>query len=558
MTFTSVELIEALRRRTRKSLRPEQAADGFPPGWVAWFSAMRERVGAVTGASADAIIAIFLAREPKLPPRAGPELNGWQSFTTLWRQQWQPASADERGLRIVGSVVTLLVHLLLAIFLVYVAYVRFMGIPQPAPEGEEVIQVEYIGDGTPDEEGGGAPQAELNLQVVPEAASAKATASPAPVQQVAQQPPTPQAAPASSTEAATTPPAQSTPAPPVDQPLQVTEKAAPDAIFTLPPVRMVEIPALKMDTPDLGAPAPAIKVADVPSPKPRVTLPDIAPRAIATPQLKRLPTEVAVRDIPAPLARVQLHDVPAMATPTPQLKVSAPTIATRDIPMPPGASAPTQGSATSAAQPASGTSHAASAKPAGGAKIAGTGTQAARSATGGGKTASPRPGAVPSPKRGDDWGASDRNRPGGQAGKPGGLFNADGTPKLAAGDGKIGGGLPPGTITEDFAKIDRNGTWLKRPPTDYAPTSFDKFWVPSETLLQEWVRRSIKEVLIPIPGTSKSIKCSVVLLALGGACGITDPNLQDVEATARKPPDIPFKPELQEDQGSLAKPAVTP
>ena len=57
-----------------------------------------------------------------------------------------------------------------------------------------------------------------------------------------------------------------------------------------------------------------------------------------------------------------------------------------------------------------------------------------------------------------------------------------------AGMGGVGGGLPPGTITEDFAKIDRNGTWLKRPPTDYTPTSFDKFWVPNEDLLQEWVR----------------------------------------------------------------------
>jgi hypothetical protein len=46
----------------------------------------------------------------------------------------------------------------------------------------------------------------------------------------------------------------------------------------------------------------------------------------------------------------------------------------------------------------------------------------------------------------------------------------------------------------------------------------------------------------------------VVLLALGGACDITDPNLQDVEAAARKPPDVPFKPELQENQDALGKP----
>ena len=131
----------------------------------------------------------------------------------------------------------------------------------------------------------------------------------------------------------------------------------------------------------------------------------------------------------------------------------------------------------------------------------------------------------------------------------------DGTPRLAGNDGRVGGGLPPGTITEDYEKIDRMGTWLKRPPSDYEPTTFDRFWIPHENLLQEWVRRSIKEVLIPIPGTSKKIKCAVALLALGGACDITDPNLMDTEADGRKPPDVPFKPELQQDQDSLHRPA---
>jgi hypothetical protein len=67
------------------------------------------------------------------------------------------------------------------------------------------------------------------------------------------------------------------------------------------------------------------------------------------------------------------------------------------------------------------------------------------------------------------------------------------------------------------------------------------------------VRRSIKEVLIPVPGTTKTIRCAVALLALGGACGISDPNLVDVEADARKAPEVPFKPELQDDQQSLRR-----
>ena len=158
---------------------------------------------------------------------------------------------------------------------------------------------------------------------------------------------------------------------------------------------------------------------------------------------------------------------------------------------------------------------------------------------------------MPSPRRGDDWGDSTRNVPGGQAGSPSGLFDAEGRPRLAGNTGRVGGGLPPGTITEDYEKIDRMGTWLKRPPIGYEPTSLDRFWIPHETLLEEWVRRSIKEVLIPIPGTGKRIRCTVAMLMLGGACGITDPNLLDVDAEQRPPPDVPFKRELHEDPDSL-------
>jgi len=160
-----------------------------------------------------------------------------------------------------------------------------------------------------------------------------------------------------------------------------------------------------------------------------------------------------------------------------------------------------------------------------------------------------KPGAWPTPERADDWGASTRNRPGGQPGgkqgeKPG-LFNADGTPRLI--DAPPSGGNAPGTAEQRIADLDRAGTWLKRKnPLPYEPTVFDRYWLPGETLLQEWVRRGVREVQISIPGTSKKLHCVVSLLQLGGGCGIDDPNMQDQEATARKPPDVPWKPELQE------------
>ncbi|HVI60206.1 MAG TPA: hypothetical protein VM619_15210 [Luteimonas sp.] len=579
MTFSSADLIDALRRRRRRSLRPERPAGEFPPGWAAWFDAMRARAGAVTGATAESILAIFLAREPALPPRALAELNRWQAFNTLWRQQWHPASEDERGLRIFASVVTLVVHLFLAVFLLYLAYVRFMGNPAPASEGEDVVQVEYIGEGTPEDTGGGPPQGEATAQQVPApaASAAKSPSPPAPrppAQAAAQPPPAPVSPPVAAAEPSVpTPPV---PTPPVAQPLQVTETPEPDQSFTLPPVRAADMPRPTLRTPDLAAPAPRLRTVDVPAPPvvPAVQPRETASARIAAPRLQQQPETVAMREIPAPLSPVEVPRVAMPTAPAPDLRAQAPSVAVRSIPTPappaaqpggataaPAAStasgaasqAPAPGSALASAA-AAGTPNAPGNAPASGTAAASTGTRPGAAASGSGKTASPRPGALPSPRRGDDWGVSDRNRPGGQAGSSG-LFNADGTPKLAGSQGKVGGGLPPGTITEDFAKIDRNGTWLKRPPFDYTPTDFDKFWIPNETLLEEWVRRSVKQVLIPIPGTTKTIKCSVVLLALGGACDITDPNLQDVEAEARKPPDVPFKPELQENQEALLRPA---
>lgn len=136
-----------------------------------------------------------------------------------------------------------------------------------------------------------------------------------------------------------------------------------------------------------------------------------------------------------------------------------------------------------------------------------------------------------------------------------GVFDGDGSVRLAETPGSASPGRPPGTVTEEISNLDRAGTWLKRPPNDYEPSAFDRYWRPNETLLQEWVRKSIKRVLIPIPGTSKRIACDVALLALGGGCGIIDPNLNEQPAIARPPPDIPFKPHLQEDNGSVRPPA---
>jgi hypothetical protein len=128
------------------------------------------------------------------------------------------------------------------------------------------------------------------------------------------------------------------------------------------------------------------------------------------------------------------------------------------------------------------------------------------------------------------------------------LFNSDGSVRLP-GSGDAGSGdssQPRGAPGGDQdawtrERLEQAGTWLQRPPYDYEPTAFDKFWVPNESLLQEWVRKNIRETSIPIPGTSKRLKCVVSVLQLGGGCGIVDPNLNEQPAEARPPPDIPVK-----------------
>ena len=552
--FTSAELVEALRRRLRRSIRPERPAGEFPPGWQAWFDGLKAKTGRVTGATTDAVLAIFIAREP-VYPQGYERLNRWQAFTRLWRSDWRETGRDDRGARIAAMVLTLLFHVLWVASLMWLMFMRFVGyVPEEDPgRGEEsVVQVEFIGKGTPEDDAGGAPPEVAETIEAP--ASQPQAAQPSPPD-VAAIPPLP--------DPANAPPQPSPPQPPqpAEQPLQVTETPVPDSDFVLSAPRIAQTPAPRIVAPDVAVPQTEIRVVELPSPPP--VLRPLPQREVTVPEVPRPQAEAIVRDVPAPPPRVELRPLvtrPGIAAP--ELRRDAPEVSSRAIPVraPPG-----NASTTSSRPGTTGEGDAATPSPASssqaGTQGAGTpapgsgeGARPAARASGSGPGDTAARGAVPTPGRGDDWGDSTRNRPGGSSG----LFNADGSPRLAGNDGRVGGGLPPGTITEDYEKIDRMGTWLKRPPIGYEPTAFDRFWVPHETLLQEWVRRSIKEVLIPIPGTSKKIRCAVALLALGGACDITDPNMRDVEAEARKPPDVPFKPELQENRDSLVQPPATP
>jgi hypothetical protein len=424
------------------------------------------------------------------------------------------------------------------------------------PQGEDLVQVEVIGQGTPLEQGGGAPSGRVDKPALP-APSRAAAAAPA-------QPPPPAVAPApvqAATTAAPTPtqPEPQPPAPPnvpTAQPLQVTQTPQPDSSFVLsPPVpRVATVPQRQVVVPELRESPRAIEVVEVPAPAP-TPVQQIKPRLpdaqVAVPQLR-----TQVEALPSPLP--PLPDATARQVRVPQAQLRVPSlqapVASLPTPSPASTSNPAHAGDTgrasasttgSAAAPSPGNAPGATAPQSGGPPTPGSGTQANATGAGAGPKPAAKPGAWPTPRLGDDWGLSDRNRPGAQAGKPG-LFDENGRPRLPPGNRpQAGGGLPPGMVEENIADLDRAGTWLKRPPIDYTPTRFDRFWAPSETLLQNWVRRNIREVAIAIPGSTKKIRCVVSLLQLGGACGIDDPNMQDQEATARPPPDIPFKPELQ-------------
>lgn len=512
---------------------------GLPYGWGLWLRALPARLGIISRDKSEGIVSDLMRRPPPPPAAIAPALGFWGGLRSLLYQGWGPPLREERGQRWLAGTVSVLMHLLFVLLLVWVAVVRLPPPPLGASDSSRV-QVEFIGQGTPEEEGGGPPDAAA-APAAPAPAGAPTASSASP--QVRPSPEFIPPAPALSSEV---PPVQEREVaePPVaQQPVQVTETPVPTIDYVLPPpnLRRDAITAPTITPRKLSVPTREVSVVETPQ-LPRVD----ATRGIAAPQLQRPLQEVQEREVAAPLPQVRTAEVPARALPTPDLRAPMPGVREREVPAPQRAAATAgtaSGSAPTAqpsAQTGSGTSTRPSPAPA-------RGNQPA--ATASGPAAADRSGGWASPKRGDDWGASQRNvagDSGANAGKQPGLFNADGSLRVPPG----AGGTPPtadrgapggGSDQWTRDRIDQSGTWLQRPPYDYEPTTFDKFWVPNESLLAEWVRRNIREAEIPIPGTGKKIRCVISVLQLGGGCGLSDPNLNEQPASARPPPEIPVK-----------------
>ena len=565
---TAADVIAALnQRRQRKSLRPETPGQ-FPSGWQDWFDTQPRVDAEVSRAAVAGLVAAAAAKPLRAIPRSPRRLNRWQAFGVLWQQGWEPDLREERGLRIGVRVLDILLHLLLAGALLWLMYLGFMAMAQQQDEEDEAVQVEFIGRGNV-AEGGGA-LANAGADSAPAAASpAQPATTPSPssgrpdaaIAQVPMpaQPPMAVASETPQQARAAVPPL------PVEaaQRVQVSETPTPPepTAFQLPAVRerTVQVPQMQ-----LREPQPREQVDEIPTLRPqpvRSLQPSERQAQLRVPELRNQPQSL---DVPTPQ---RMQAVAARATPdiaTRQVQVPALRGEVRDIPMPPG------GAPTPAAQAGRGTAianaaangaggergNAASAgkAPAGsgqGTKTAAQGGRGVTTAgTGAGPGNKPAPGGWPGSAKTDDWGASTRNVAGtGNGNGRNGNGNGDGKPGLYNDDGSL-------RLSDEWTQVsgldlDRSGTWLKRPGMEYQATRFDQYWIPQGNLLEEWVRRGIKKVSIPIPGSSRRLQCVVSLLALGGACMPVSDDVNEQPARARPPPDIPFKPQLQEDNGSV-------
>ncbi|AHY58481.1 hypothetical protein [Stenotrophomonas rhizophila] len=555
---------------------------GLPYGWGLWLRALSPLPRPFRSSE---VIAALIGRP--LPVSTGrlPQLGFVQSLRRLLWQGWEPAPRDQRWMRWSSATISLLLHVLFAALLLWVALIRPPVVPEQGGESGRV-QVSLVGRGTPQQDDGGQAPAPTPVEATPDTAQPQPpTPQAEPTAAATASAPQPRANPPPASEPQPAPPSPATPTP--EQPLQATDVAQATTDFVVPPPSAVrtEVRVVPRDPQDIAVRERTVATVEAPSPRANVAMPRPTEPQLRTPELTVREREVSVVeapappvvvpgprvDVPLPQREVQVRErqVQPLLTPpvavarVPQRDLSVPApspaqVAVRERAVPNATPRPAPPTPTTAPASAS-TATAPRSTPAPSTNSA-TSTAPATPSPSPAKPAAD-PGNWAASRRGDDWAAAnhpqDRDLNGravSATGASGGsLFNADGSVRVAGQDGKGAAERgAPGGDKDGWTKerIAQSGTWLKRPPYDYTPTSFEKYWAPNESLLAEWVRKGIKSVEIPIPGTSSSISCVVSILQFGGGCGLSDPNMQDQPAVARPPPDIPFKKELQDDNGS--------
>lgn len=576
MTTSSDDVIAAInKRRTRLTIRPdpsETPPGSLPAGWQQWLDAMPV-VDAHAGSLAPALVEAMGSRPLRPLPRRPAALSRWQAIGSLMRQQWHPDLPDERAMRIGAGAIDILLHTILIGLFLWLMYLRLMMPPTPEEDGDNIVQVEFIGRGNTAEGGGALANAGAQSGPATAAPASRAvTAVPAtgrpdaPVASIPVSQP-PQSSASSEAPQPVRELPSATAAVELAQPLQVSEvrQPAPQA-FQLPPPRLRELQLPQVQMREVQ-PEQQVEALVTLKPQPVRTL---QPREVqAELRAPRLQQQVQVIEVPQPQ---RLATLPARAAPTqPASSLQVPQLRGQvtDIPMPPaGAPTPSTQSGNGVAQQAAAAAGAGgergTAPAAGGTTPAGNGQGAlpagqgargvASTGAGAGPGSKPARGGWPGAAKTDDWGASNRNIAGTGAGNGSGKGKGrdgagNGKPGLFDSDGSVR--LSDEWTEQSGIDIDRAGTWLERPGLEYRGTRFDRYWVPQGSLLEEWVRKGIKKVAIPIPGSRRQLRCVVSILPPGAVCNPYSPDVNEQPARARPPPDIPFKAELQDDNGSV-------
>lgn len=581
---TAHDVIAALnQRRTLKTGGNEQAGQ-WPPGWQRWFDGLERIDTDAARARAQRHVDVLLQRgESVFTKIAG---MGVPFFRRLHLSRpFDPR--DDRPLRVGTTVVDIVLHIVLIALLVWLLYLNFNAITPAEEDDGGVVQVEFIGRGNAVEGGGalanaGAASAPATAaqQQQASAASAAAAASAAPNHPrptLEPATPPPMAALATDTQPQLVKPAALRPTETTAaQQLQVSNvpQPQPDS-FQLPPPRerTVVMPAVTLHEPQLQQHVEAI--ATIEAPRVTTRTPVQKQAQLRVPEVREQVRAIEVFD-GRHSAVSQIRSNPADGIGQSDIQVPQLRGTVGEIPMPKGngtgrSGAVGQGTVAGGTAAGTGSGGNAAAATGSGQAQAGQGAGDRAAATGGrglaskGAGAGPglkaAPGGWPGAGKTDDWGASNRNAAGtgqgtGNAGSGAGR-NGDGH----GGDGKSGMFNDDGSVrlADQWSRnhgvdLDRSGTWLKRRGLEYRGTRFDQYWIPQGNLLQEWVRKGVKELSIPIPGTNLKLKCVISLLQLGGGCLPVNPDANEQPATGRKAPDIPFKPELQEDNGSVRPP----
>lgn len=605
---SSQDIIESLLGRGNSA--PEAFVRQHWRGWMA----MQPSVSPVRR---DAMLAVLAERGLARPALPVPVWPHW--LVLLCGRFDGPGPRDLRGLRLGAAGISLGLHALGLLLLIWIALVR--SVPPAAEEERVAVRLVARGQGTAGAEADDAPLV-ASPAVSPTAAGATAAspAQPAPQSDdaaaMAQQaqptalpvPQLPVPVPALPEMAHVPMPALAVPERPVPDVAERPALAMPVAVPLPREVAVPDMPLLQVAERELSlAPLPATVVVPEPRPvdmvlpplpmpalperevalsvpvpvpvlqpmaavsaqqnlTPEVVLPGVEEREVElrvpVPQWQVTDATAALPDtaLPAPGAVVREREValveraPMPALPSPRLPpaltqtealpaLAPAAVIERSVPMaaarsnasspplsPSAGAASRRDAASGAAVPPSG-----GVRPAPGDAAVGDPARAEAAA---------RAAAAPAAGSGQDWsrraaGSDDWSLPAGRG---------EASSNLAAAAARAAAPVADQWTRQGLAAA---GTWLRQPPPGHQPGRFDRYWVPNESLLAEWVRKGMTNIDIPLPGGSGRIRCVISLLQAGGGCGVHDPNMQEQPAQARAAPDIPFKPDLQEAGGSL-------